>query len=402
MNWTLLDRQHMGRALELAARGLFTTSPNPRVGCVLAHGETVVGEGWHVRAGEAHAEVAALAQAGDRARGATAYVTLEPCSHRGRTGPCADALLQAGVTEVVVAMTDPNPLVSGQGIARLKAAGLLVREGLCAEEASRLNPGFIKRMTQGLPWVRAKTALSIDGRIALASGRSQWITDEACRADGHAWRARACVVATGIGTFLRDQPLLTVRAIETSRQPYRLLLDPRLEASPSAPFFSEPGAWVATSSDLHDAQVAQKVAALRDTGAEVFSLPSVTGESGGRLDLLALARLLADRGCNELHLESGGRLAGAFGLAGLIDEWLIYQAPVFLGEGPGPLEPASENPLEQPSQARRWTCLEATPVGDGLRIRLVRSGSPSTLPGCSQESFRPSGRSPESGHSQSG
>lgn len=384
------DSVHMDRALALAELGLFTTSPNPRVGCVLAHGDEVVGEGWHARAGQPHAEVLALAQAGARARGATAYVTLEPCAHHGRTGPCADALIAGGVGEVVVAMQDPNPQVSGQGLARLQAAGLRVRVGLRAQQAAALNPGFIQRMTHGRPWIRAKTAVSVDGRIALPDGASQWLTDEACRADGHAWRARACVVATGIGTFRRDQPLLTVRAVATSRPPARLLLDPRLEADPSLPFFHLPGAWLATSADLDLPSHRARLARFIDAGVDVLPLPSTSGQPGGRIDLMVLVRRLAERGCNELHLEAGGRLAGAFGLAGLIDEWLIYQAPIFLGAGPGPLEPAAANALSHPSQADRWRLLEAKAIGDGLRIRLVRGDVPSTLTECSPESSKPS------------
>ncbi|MGA1336603.1 MAG: bifunctional diaminohydroxyphosphoribosylaminopyrimidine deaminase/5-amino-6-(5-phosphoribosylamino)uracil reductase RibD, partial [Burkholderiaceae bacterium] len=210
------DVSYMRQALELAERGLFTTTPNPRVGCVIVREQQVVGQGWHVRAGEPHAEVHALAEAGEAARGATAYITLEPCSHTGRTGPCSQALIQAGVASVVAAMEDPNPQVSGQGLAQLRAAGIEVRCGLLADEAAALNVGFVARMKRGRAWVRAKSAISLDGYIALPNGQSQWLTDAASRADGHAWRARACAVITGIGTFLKDRPLLTVREVMTS------------------------------------------------------------------------------------------------------------------------------------------------------------------------------------------
>ncbi|NDU87712.1 MAG: bifunctional diaminohydroxyphosphoribosylaminopyrimidine deaminase/5-amino-6-(5-phosphoribosylamino)uracil reductase RibD [Ferrovum sp.] len=316
----------MRRALTLAGKGLYTTSPNPRVGCVIVQSGQIVGEGWHERAGEPHAEVYALRQAGARAQGATAYVTLEPCSHTGRTPPCADALIAAGVARVVVAMEDPNPLVAGQGVARLRHAGIVVETGVCAVEAASLNPGFIQRMTRGRPWVRAKIAMSLDGRTALGNGISQWITGEAARAEGHRWRARSCAVATGAGTVAKDDPALTVRAVETSRQPQRLVLDPRLETPLTARLLGEGGVtWLFCA---HSPQPEQ-VAIYASRGARVVSLPSAEG----RVDLGALVTEWGRIGLNEVLVEGGRRLTGALVEAGLVDEFIIFVAPTLLGEG---------------------------------------------------------------------
>jgi diaminohydroxyphosphoribosylaminopyrimidine deaminase/5-amino-6-(5-phosphoribosylamino)uracil reductase len=373
------DVSHMRQALALAERGLFTTTPNPRVGCVIVREHQVVGQGWHVRAGEPHAEVHALAEAGEQARGATAYITLEPCSHSGRTGPCSQALIQAGVASVVAAMEDPNPLVSGQGLAQLRDAGLEVRCGLLADEAAALNVGFVARMKRGRAWVRAKSAISIDGYIALPNGQSQWLTDAASRADGHAWRARACAVITGIGTFLKDRPLLTVREVMTSRQPLRVVIDARLQAEADMPFFHDPApALVVCTIDPDGPEHRQRADHLRRLGVEVIRLPSACGEPGRPLALTALVDLLTERGMNELHLEAGSRMTGAFLQAGLLDEWLIYQAPIFLGAGMPMAEPLTallgrQDPLVEPSQAPRWRRLDAAPIGDSLRFRLLRA-----------------------------
>lgn len=373
------DVSHMRQALALAERGLFTTTPNPRVGCVIVREHQVVGQGWHVRAGEPHAEVHALAEAGEQARGATAYITLEPCSHSGRTGPCSQALIQAGVASVVAAMEDPNPLVSGQGLAQLRDAGLEVRCGLLADEAAALNVGFVARMKRGRAWVRAKSAISIDGYIALPNGQSQWLTDAASRADGHAWRARACAVITGIGTFLKDRPLLTVREVMTSRQPLRVVIDARLQAEADMPFFHDPApALVVCTVDPDGPEHRQRADHLRRLGVEVIRLPSACGEPGRPMALTALVDLLTERGMNELHLEAGSRMTGAFLQAGLLDEWLIYQAPIFLGAGMPMAEPLTallgrQDPLVEPSQAPRWRRLDAAPIGDSLRFRLLRA-----------------------------
>ena len=373
------DVSHMRQALALAERGLFTTTPNPRVGCVIVREHQVVGQGWHVRAGEPHAEVHALAEAGEQARGATAYITLEPCSHTGHTGPCSQALIQAGVASVVAAMEDPNPLVSGQGLAQLRDAGIEVRCGLLADEAAAMNVGFVARMKRGRAWVRAKSAISIDGYIALPNGQSQWLTDAASRADGHAWRARACAVITGIGTFLKDRPLLTVREVMTSRQPLRVVIDARLQAEADMPFFHDPApALVVCTIDPDEPEHRQRADQLRSLGVEVVRLPSACGQPGRPMALTALVQLLTDRGMNELHLEAGSRMTGAFLQAGLLDEWLIYQAPIFLGAGMPMAEPLTallgrQDPLVEPSQAPRWRRLDAVPIGDSLRFRLLRA-----------------------------
>ena len=370
------DIEWMRQALTLARDGLYSTTPNPRVGCLIVREGRVVGQGAHLRAGEPHAEVYALREAREQARGATAYITLEPCNHIGRTGPCTQALVQAGIASVVVAMEDPNPRVSGQGLARLRAAGIDVRCGLLAEEARLLNLGFVSRMTRGRPWVRMKLASSLDGRVALASGASQWITDAQARDDGHHWRAQACVVATGMGTFLKDQPRLTVRAVETSRPPTRLLLDPSLAADPDAPFFSLPHACVATS--LPPEAVASSAAGQRllARGVEFLHAKPAGPRSGAQtpgrpgIDLEDLLHQLALREVNELHLEAGPKLAGQFLSAGFADELLVYMAPVLLGDGL-PLAFGIDL-LSTPTDAPRWRLHESVAVGDGLRLRLFR------------------------------
>jgi len=322
------DHEAMARALRLAEQGLWTTSPNPRVGCVLVRDGLVVGEGWHERAGEPHAEVHALHAAGERARGATAYVTLEPCSHFGRTPPCAQALLAAGVVRVVAAMEDPNPLVAGQGLAALRAGGITVEAGLLADAARELNLGFVSRMTRGRPWVRVKLAASLDGRTALAGGESQWITGREARRDGHRFRARACAILAGIGTIEFDDPQLTVREVDTSRQPWRVVVDGGLRLSPQARVLHGGGTLVVCGAAADSAAGEARGAALRAAGAEILRLP---GE-GGHVDLAALLGELARRGCNELHVEAGGRLAGALLARGLVDELLLYLAPCLIGD----------------------------------------------------------------------
>ncbi|MDD2929241.1 MAG: bifunctional diaminohydroxyphosphoribosylaminopyrimidine deaminase/5-amino-6-(5-phosphoribosylamino)uracil reductase RibD [Sideroxydans sp.] len=316
------DSQWMARALQLAAQGMNTTSPNPRVGCVLVKDGVVIGEGWHVRAGEPHAEVHALRAAGELARGATAYVTLEPCSHHGRTPPCADALIEAGVVRVVCAMQDPNPQVAGQGIARLSAAGIAVECGLMEAAARELNIGFVSRMTRAKPWVRSKIAASLDGRTALANGTSQWITGAAARQDVQHWRARSCAVLTGIGTVLADDPQLNVR-IDTERQPLRVVLDSTLRMSPAARMLRSGRVLICTASQDMGTR-----AALERQGAEVLLLP----DAAGRVDLAAVMRALAQRGLNEVMVEAGRTLNGALLQAGLVDELVLYLAPQLLGD----------------------------------------------------------------------
>ena len=325
MDHHALDRRHMTRALALARRGLYSTDPNPRVGCVIAHGERIVGEGWHRYAGEPHAEIHALAAAGGDAAGATAYVTLEPCRHTGRTGPCTRALIEARVGKVVAAMSDPDPRVAGLGLAELAAAGIEVETGLLATEARALNRGFASRFERGRPWVRCKLAATLDGRTATAGGESQWISGEAARADVHRLRAQASAVLTGIGTLLADDPRLDARVenVDCLAPPMRVIVDSKLRTPPTARVFSTPGRiLVATSREGPAAR------ALRDAGAEVVSLP----DTGGRVALDSLMTALAGAGVNEVHTECGPTLAGALLESGLVDEVVVYLAPVLLGD----------------------------------------------------------------------
>jgi len=353
----------MREALALAQRAIGLSEPNPRVGCVIAGADgQIIGHGHTQAAGAEHAEVMALADAASRGadvRGATACVTLEPCSHHGRTPPCCDALISAGIGRVVVAVQDPNPLVAGQGIARLRAAGVEVEVGLFADAARELNIGFFSRMQRGRPWVRLKAAVSVDGRTALANGASQWITGEAARTDGHAWRRRAGAVLTGVGTVIDDDPRLDVRLVDTPRQPLRVVVDSRLDIPSTARILDAPGAALVYAA----VPVAERVAALQSRGAEVALLPG----PAAKVDLPAMLRDLAQRGINELHVEAGPRLNGSFAREGLVDEWLVYVAPRLLGIGRdlaafGPLEALSETvPL-------RFHAIDR--VGDDLRLLL--------------------------------
>lgn len=317
------DHAFMAQALRLAERGLYSTSPNPRVGCVLVKDGVVVGEGWHERAGEAHAEVHALAVAGFAAQGATAYVTLEPCNHYGRTPPCADALIAAGVTRIIVAMADPNPQVAGRGLESLRAAGIETACGLMEAQARELNIGFVSRMERGRPWLRLKVAASLDGKTALNNGQSQWITGPEARQDGHRWRARACALLTGIGTIKSDDPQLNVRGVETARQPLKVVADSRMELPLTARVLQ--GAPVLLAVAQEDSG---KAAELQKRGVEILCLPNAEG----KVDLNLLMQELASRGINELHVEGGAGLNGALLQAGLIDELLLYLAPCLLGD----------------------------------------------------------------------
>jgi diaminohydroxyphosphoribosylaminopyrimidine deaminase / 5-amino-6-(5-phosphoribosylamino)uracil reductase len=362
------DRSAMTRALELAARGLNTTDPNPRVGCVIVHGDRTVGEGWHERAGEPHAEIMALRAAGQQSADATAYVTLEPCSHFGRTPPCADALIQARVARVVFALEDPNPRVRGQGAERLRQAGVDVRGGLMQREASELNTGFIKRMSEGRPWVRVKLAMSLDGRTALASGASRWITGEAAREDVQLWRARSSALLTGVATVLADDPRLDVRLrTGSSRQPLRVVLDSRLRTPTGARLFASVGAvWIFTAS----ADSARR-AALEARGAHIEQI-DVAQDDAGRLDLRRVLARLAQTEVNELHVEAGATLAGQLIREGLADELLVYVAPVLLGPQARPL---LELPLLTDLEgAPRFEVIETQSIGTDLRLRLRPAG----------------------------
>jgi diaminohydroxyphosphoribosylaminopyrimidine deaminase/5-amino-6-(5-phosphoribosylamino)uracil reductase len=320
--FSTLDQALMRRALALAERGLYSTTPNPRVGCVIAQGEQVVGEGWHARAGLAHAEAIALANAGAAARGATVYLTLEPCNHHGRTPPCADALVAAGVARLVYAMRDPNA-AAAHGAERIAAAGIAIEHGLLEDDARELNIGFVSRMTRGRPWVRMKIAATLDGRTALADGASQWITGADARADGQRWRARACAVLTGIGTVKADDPRLTVREVETPRQPLRVVVDSRLETPPAARILDGGNVLLFCGADD-----AARRRALESKGAEVVVLANV----GGKVDLPPMLEALARRGVNELHVEGGFRLNGSLVREGCVDEFLFYLNPSLLGD----------------------------------------------------------------------
>lgn len=352
----------MQRALALARNAIGLSEPNPRVGCVLvsADGQRVLGQGYTQPAGQAHAEIMALRDAAARGHsvtGATAYVSLEPCSHHGRTGPCCDALVAAGVGRVVAALPDPNPLVAGEGFARLRAGGVEVIVGPGADESRELNIGFFSRMVRATPWVRMKIAASLDGRTALENGASQWITSGEARADGHAWRARAGAVLTGIGTVRDDNPRLDVRAVATPRQPDVVVVDSRLETPPDANLF-QPGRRLFVYAAVQDAQ---REAALAARGAEVVLLPG----PGGKVDLPALLRDLAARGVNELHVEAGHKLNGSLVREGLVDELLVYLAPKLIGLGRGM---AQFGPLADLAAAVPLQFMSSQRAGPDLRI----------------------------------
>lgn len=351
------DHAHMAHALQLAARGLHTTSPNPRVGCVLVRDGQVVGEGWHERAGEPHAEVHTLRQAGEAARGATAYVTLEPCSHYGRTPPCAEALVKAGVARVIAAMQDPNPLVAGKGLSLLQSQGIAVASGLMSSEARELNVGFVSRMERNRPWVRAKVAASLDGRTALENGVSQWITSPAARRDGQQWRARACAILTGMGTVLADNPKLNVRDFDIGRQPLRIVVDSKLRTPVDAAIVDE-GVLIACADDtLPQADI------LRKAGVELLCLPN----DNGSVDLPALMSELAKRGTNEIHLEAGPTMTGEMLRLRLIDEFLLYLAPTLLGSSARGMFDIQA--LTAMDQRMNLEIVEVRNVGPDIRIR---------------------------------
>jgi diaminohydroxyphosphoribosylaminopyrimidine deaminase/5-amino-6-(5-phosphoribosylamino)uracil reductase len=367
VSFSEFDQRCMRRALELAERALETTDPNPRVGSVVARDQQIIGEGWHERPGEAHAEVLALRAAGDASRGADLYVTLEPCSHFGRTPPCINALLEAGVGRVVCAMVDPDSRVRGSGIARLKEAGVKVESGLCEVDARALNPGFIQRLEHGLPWVRVKFGASLDGRTALADGQSRWITSEESRADVQRWRARSSAVLTGAGTVLADDPRLDVRLPEPAagtprRQPLRVVLDGRLRTPAGARLFSTGGEVLLLTAlaSLDEA----RAAALSAHGARIETLPA----SDGRLELPAVLDRLGELEMNEVLVEAGPTLAGELVQQQLADELLLYVAPKLLG-------PTARALLEIPAprelkEASALRVFDTLPVGEDLRLRL--------------------------------
>jgi len=356
-----IDAHLMELALQQAALSLTLSAPNPRVGCVLADAQgRVLGLGHTQRVGGPHAEVMALRDAqrqGHALQGATAYVTLEPCSHQGRTGPCCEALLAAGIRRVVAAVEDPNPQVRGQGFARLRAAGVDVQVGLGEHPARELNIGFFKRMTHGLPWVRMKLAASLDGKTALLNGNSQWITSPAARRDGHAWRARACALLTGVGTVREDDPQLDVREVHTLRQPLLVVVDSRLETPPQARLFQPTRPVLICAAQPH----ADRAAALQARGAEVL----VQSLKQPKVDLQVLLQELARREINEVHIEAGHLLNGSFIRAGLVDEWLVYLAPRLIGQG---RDMAALGPIEQLGQALPLRFEAVDRIGADLRI----------------------------------
>ncbi len=361
MNPLPTDPAFMRDALGLAAQAIGLSEPNPRVGCVIAASDgNVLGRGHTQQAGGPHAEVMALRDATERGhevRGATAYVTLEPCSHHGRTPPCCDALINAGLARVVVAAQDPNPLVAGQGMARLRAAGIAAQTGVLAEESRELNIGFFSRMLRNRPWVRLKTAVSLDGRTALENGLSQWITGDIARADGHAWRKRAGAVLTGVGTVLEDNPRLDVRFVETAHQPLRVIVDSRLETPTTARILEPPGAVLIYAAGPDK----PRREALMARGAQVTLAPG----ANGKVDLASMLTDLAQRGINELHVEAGHKLSGSFVREGLVDEFLVYQAPKLLGAGHGL---ASFGPIETLDEALALRFVSVDRLGDDLRL----------------------------------
>ncbi len=352
----------MSEALRLAEKALFTTSPNPRVGCVIVQHNEIVGRGYHAKAGESHAEVIALEDAGNRSEGSDVYVTLEPCSYVGRTPPCVDALIKAKVKKVFIAMQDPNPRVSGQGIQKLKDAHIEVDVGVMETEAQLLNIGFISRMTKKIPYVRAKLAVSLDGKTALHNGKSQWITGDKAREDVQYWRASSCAIVTGIGTVLQDNPKLSVRLYDDARQPLRVVIDSELKISLKANILLEKPLLIAYANDKQ-----KKLHELKALGIECIQL-----DDSGKVDLLALLKTLAEREINEVWIEAGEGLNGAFLKAHLIDELMIYYAPVILGsEAKGmfilPAYENLENKITPILIDHRW-------VGQDLRMRFKLKG----------------------------
>ena len=363
MTFTAEDHAFMARALALTARGRDTATPNPNVGCVIVKSGRIIGEGWHERAGELHAEAKALAACSEPAEGATVYVTLEPCSHQGRTGACTTRLVDARVARVIAAVQDPYPQVDGRGFALLRDAGIRVDVGLMKAEAEEAHRGFLHRLRTGRPWMRIKAAASLDGRIALANGESRWITGEDARRDAHALRARSCAILTGIGTVLRDDPELTVRHVPCSRQPRRVVIDSRLETPAAAKILAGAPPLILTVSDD-----AAKRKALEARGAEVVKVPNL----GTKTDLAAIARLLGERGFNEVTVETGGKLMGSLLRAGVVDELVLYLAPMILGDAAQGLFALAEFTLLD--EALRPKVIDVRAVGRDWRITARMGG----------------------------
>lgn len=369
--YTAVDHQLMSEALAEAQKALYLSNPNPRVGCVIAKDGKVIGRGYTQRVGGPHAEVQALADLrakGMDPAGSTIYVTLEPCNHTGRTPPCVDALIEAKPAMVIAAMSDPNPLVGGQGLERLKSAGIEVRCGLLEAEAIALNRGFISRMTRGLPWVRMKIAASLDGKTALLNGQSQWITGPLARADGHHWRAQACAILTGVGTVKEDDPTLNVRDVQTERQPWRIIVDSKLETPLNAKILGrlDQSGVILVCASLDSPDAKEKAAAFETLGVEVIAIAN----AHGKVDLPKLFAYLAkEHHMNEIHVEAGFKLNGSLLREGCVDELLLYYAPFFIGDGIGM---ANISPLGALDQRQDWQIIDQTLFGSDLRLRLSK------------------------------
>ena len=373
MLFTAEDTQFMHLAIEQAQQALYLSNPNPRVGCVIIKEGQCIGVGHTQAVGGPHAEIEALKDArtqGHNPQGATVYVTLEPCSHTGRTAPCVEALIAAKVAKVSIAMSDPNPLVSGQGIQQLRAAGIVVQMGLLEAEARALNPGFIRRMCQGLPWVRMKMAASLDGKTALPSGESQWITGPLARADGHHWRAQACAILTGVGTVIEDDPRLNVRDVNTTRQPIKIIIDSHLAIPLNAQIFTTEASGVMivyAAANSHEQQ--QKAAELTARGVELIAIPN----TGGKVDLTKLFSILATKyAMNEIHVEAGFKLNGSLLREDCVNELLLYLAPRFLGEGLGMAQVDQPTHLSQDLMGNDWRIIDQTLFYPDLRLRLMK------------------------------
>ena len=376
--YTELDHQWMQQALALAKKALFISNPNPRVGCVLVKENQIIGEGYTQATGSHHAEIMAILDAkakGNDVKDSTAYVTLEPCCHHGKTPPCTQSLIDNGIKQVIAAMTDPNPQVAGQGLETLRNAGIEVRCGLLEVQARELNPGFIKRMTLGLPWVRMKIAASLDGTTALPNGVSQWITSDEARLDGHRWRAQACCILTGIGTVKEDDPRMNVRGINTPRQPLKVLIDSFLEVPLSAKILdsNQAGNTVVICGQVEEAHLHRQQEKLREINIPIIQLPETSGK--GKVDLNALMTYLAQKmHINEVHVEAGYKLNGSLLRDDCVDELLIYLAPRLLGEGLGMANLPILNSLAE-SQTSNWQFIEHCQVGDDLRVRLIKKSN---------------------------